>query len=215
VFVAWKVLGVIEYCATYVALPAPGQSPPVEVYGTTLEASVFSDVVELTYVTATVDVETVMLQTVVPNSVTLIERQVVPSACFPPGAVAAPDDPVASAEVMVTVHAHADVVDVATIDAVFPPFVVQPLNVGGANETDGPEAAVVPAAAELVQVTWKFPALNTAEPVSAALNAVLTGVIVIAAAAGPAVSAMTAVNAATASGSALLTYLIVRSPSSS
>lgn len=214
-FVAWKVLGLIEYCAMYVALPAAGQSPPVEVYGTMLDLSVVSNVVRLTYVTGTVDVETVMLQAVTPDTVTLIERQVVLSACLPPGAVAEPDDPVPLTEVMVTVQLQADVVDVTTIEAEFPADVVQLLKVGGASETEGPDAAVVPAAVEPVQVTAKPPvAVNTADPVNVAVNAVLAGVIVIAACAGPAATAMAA--AITANGnSALGRCLMPGSPSSS
>jgi hypothetical protein len=215
VFVAWKVLGVIVYCAAYVALPPPGQRPPVEVYGTVLDLSVISTVVALTYVTGTVDVETVMLQTVTPLSVTLIERQVVPSPCLPPGAVAVPDDPVPLTDVMVTVQLHADVVAVVTIEAEFPPDVKQLLKVGGANVTDGPDAAVVPAAVDPVQVTEKLPAVNTAEPESVAVKAVLAGVIVIAAAAGLAAIAMAVASRAAASNSALGRYLMLRSPSSS
>jgi hypothetical protein len=215
VFVAWKVFGLIEYCAAYVALPVAGQRPPVEVYGTVLDLSVISDVVALTYVTGTADVETVMLQTVTPPDVTLIEMQVVVSACLPPGAVAVPDDPVPLTDVMATVQAHADVAVVTTIEAEFPADVVQLLRVGAANETEGPDAAVVPAAVEPVQVTAKLPAVNTAEPVSVAVNAVLGGVIVMAAVAGLAPTAIAAVSAATASGSTFVTYLIVRSPSSS
>jgi hypothetical protein len=173
-----------------------------------------SDVVALTYVTGTVDVEIVMLHTVAPINVTLIDRQLVPSPCLPPGAVAPPEEPVPVTELMVSVHAHADVAVVTTTDAVFPPDVVQLLNVGGANETDGPDAAVVPAAVEPVQVTARLPAVNTAELVNVAVKAVLTGVIVMAAAAGPAAARRAAVIAA-ASSSAFGTYLIVRSPSSS
>jgi hypothetical protein len=100
---------------------------------------------------------------------------------------------------MVSVQLHA-AFDVTTTDAEFPPEVVQPLNVGGANETDGPEAAVVPDAVEDVQVTAKpLAAVNTADVVNVAVNAVLAGVIVIAAFAGAAAIAMTATIRATGS----------------
>jgi hypothetical protein len=148
-------------------------------------------VVAFTYVTAIVALESVRLHIVTPAIVTLSETHCVPSTCFPPGIVSAPENPDALADAAVSVHLHAAVVVVMTTEAEFPVDMVHELVAAGLNEADGPDAGVVPEKELAVQTMLEPGNVMMSEPVSVPLKAVLAGVNVSAASAGAGISAMT------------------------